>query len=107
MAGGNKQYFHIAAATGGTAISSNPGAILGSFAINTVAAAATSSVLTIYDSNATIGTGAGSRIIAVVNVQNGNVPGFDYNVTCALGIFYTYVQAGAVTAVGDFTITYQ
>lgn len=98
----NKQFLHVNAATAGATISPNPGAILGSVTINTVASAATSSVLTIYD-----GTSTAGKVIATINVQNGNIPGLEYNAVGALGLFYSYVQTGAVTTVGDFTITYQ
>lgn len=98
---GNKAYLHVNTATAGAIISRNPGAIFGGITINTPASAATSSVLTIYDGQSTAG-----RVIAAINVQNTNIPGAEYNVVAPSGLFYTYVQTGAVTTVGDFTIEY-
>ena len=60
------------------------------------------SVLTIYDGQSTSG-----RVIAVCNVQNTAIPALEYNLVAPSGLFYSYVQTGTVTAVGDFTITYQ
>jgi len=98
----NKQAFHIAAATAGANITTNPHAILGSLYVNTAASAATSSILTLFD-----GPVANNKVIAVINVQNNNVPGWSYDLVTSSGISYSYVQTGAVTTVGDFTITYQ
>jgi hypothetical protein len=98
----NRNYLHVTAATAGATINGNPGAILGGLYINIVPSAATSSILTIFD-----GPVASNKVIAVCNVQNANIPGFVYDLVAAGGLFYTYVQTGAVTTVGDFTITHQ
>jgi len=68
--------------------------------------AATSSVLTIFDA-ATTGQAIAANAVAVINVQNANIPGLEYSVVLSRGLTYSYVQTGAVTTVGDFTITYQ
>ena|SRR5215469_9600931 len=98
MAGGNKSYFHINAAATTQPISANAGAILGAVAINTAAGVA--SVLSIFDA-ATAAQCTAANTVAVINVQNANVPGYDYNVTMSRGIFYT-LSAGTP----DITITF-
>jgi len=95
-------YLHVTAATAGATINANQSAVLGALFVNTVASAATSSILTFFD-----GPVANNKVIAVINVQNSNVPGWFYELVAAGGLFYSYVQTGAVTAVGDFTITFQ
>jgi len=101
-----KSYFHVNAAVGATVISPNSGAIFGSVFINIAASAATSSVLTIFDA-ATAGQATAANTVAVINVQNNTVPGFEYSAVMSRGLAYSYVQTGAVTTVGDFTITFQ
>jgi len=101
-----KSYFHVSAAAGATVISPNSGAILGGVFINIPAVAATSSVLTIFDA-ATAAQATAANTVAVINVQNTNIPGLEYSVVLSRGLTYSYVQTGAVTTVGDFTITYQ
>src|SRR5215468_8007613 len=101
-----KSYFHVNAAAGATVISPNSGAILGGVFINIAAVAATSSVLTIFDA-ATAGQATAANTVAVINVQNTAIPGLEYNAVMSRGLAYSYVQTGAVTTVGDFTITYQ
>src|SRR5215472_5575906 len=101
-----KSYFHVTAAAGATVISPNSGAILGGVFINIPAVAATSSVLTIFDA-ATTAQCTAANTVAVINVQNTNIPGLEYSAVMSRGLAYSYVQTGAVTTVGDFTITYQ
>ena len=101
-----KSYFHVTAAAGATVISPNSGAILGAVFINIAAVAATTSVLTLFDAGTTAQATA-ANTVAVINVQNTSVPGFEYNAVMSRGLAYSYVQTGAVTTVGDFTITYQ
>lgn len=98
----NRLYLHVTAATAGATINGNAAAVLGGIYINIAPLAATSSVLTIFD-----GPVANNKIVAVCNMQNTNIPGFTYDAVVPGGLFYTYVQTGAVTTVGDFTITYQ
>ena len=102
----NKQYFHVSAAAGATVISPNSGAILGGVFINIAGNAATSSVLTLFDAGTTAQATA-ANTVAVINVQNTAIPGLEYNAVMSRGLAYSYVQTGAVTTVGDFTITYQ
>src|SRR5215813_9344047 len=101
-----KSYFHVSAAAGATVISPNSGAILGGVFINIPAVAATSSVLTIFDAGTTAQATA-ANTVAVINVQNAAIPGLEYSAVMSRGLTYSYVQTGAVTTVGDFTITYQ
>jgi len=101
-----KSYFHVSAAAGATVISPNSGAILGGVFINIPAVAATSSVLTIFDA-ATAAQATAANTVAVINVQNTAIPGLEYSAVLSRGLAYSYVQTGAVTTVGDFTITYQ
>lgn len=98
----NGLYLHVFAATANGTINGNAAAILKGVYINIPASAATSSVLTIFD-----GPVANNKVIAVINVQNTNIPGLVYDLVAQGGLFYSYVQTGAVTTVGDFTITYQ
>lgn len=96
---GNKQYFHINSSGATQKISGNSGAILGSVSINSAAGVA--SVLTLFDAAVAADCTAGNTV-CVINAQNANVPGFDYNVVMSRGIFYT-LSAGTP----DITITYQ
>lgn len=95
-------YLHVNLATAGATINGNADAILKAVLINIPASAATSSILTIFD-----GPVANNKVIASINTQNANIPGLDYGLVAPNGLFYSYVQTGAVTTVGDFTITYQ
>src|SRR5215471_16742421 len=103
----NKSYFHINAAAGATVISPNSGAILGGVFINIGPVAATSSVLTIFDAGTTAqATAANTVAVISTNVANPAIPGFEYSAVLSRGLAYSFVQTGAVTTVGDFTITY-
>jgi hypothetical protein len=102
----NKTYAHVSAAVGATVISANSGVILGGVYINIPGNAATSSVLTLFDA-ATAAQATAANTVAVINVGNTNIPGFEYGTPLSRGLAYSYVQTGAVTTVGDFTITYQ
>ena len=102
----NKSYLHISAAAGNTVVSANSGVVLGGVYINIPAVAATSSVLTIFDA-ATTAQCTAANTVAVINVQNTSIPGLEYLTPLSRGLAYSYVQTGAVTTVGDLTVTYQ
>jgi hypothetical protein len=103
MAGGNKQYFHISAATAGTTISPYSGAILGIVNINTASTGASGGILTIYDDTAVVAAHVVAVITTIASASN-PIPSLEYEVTMSRGIFVTFT-AGATTT-GDLTITY-
>jgi|SRR5215469_13563806 len=105
MAKGSNNFFHVNSASAGQVVSINSGTILRFVNINTAAVAATSSVLTLFDAS-TAAQATAANTIAVCNVQNTAIPGLIYNAPLSRGLFYTYVQTGAVTTVGDFTIVF-